>query len=199
MKWCVQYKYKSQQIFLFYSFGKSFFLIDFSRDKFRITGFSIRKNRISFGCSQDNIQITGSSIRKIRFPKLHFCFKPDYQLAKPESRIRKQSLLDQTGFPIMSIRKSEFETLANRHCYPPDPTNKPVHVIRKTVFCVEPCWSQPEFRLVQTEIPVSEAISTVPLSSSNRNPVLALSLKTDSSFSFFHSKIHLFSSFFTSN
>ncbi|KAH9799739.1 hypothetical protein KPL71_000448 [Citrus sinensis] len=100
-------------------------------------------------------KITGSSIRKTRFPKLHFCFKPDYQLAKPESRIRKQSLLDQTGFPVMSIRKSEFETLANRHCYPPDPTGKPIHVIRKTVFCVEPCWSQPEFRLVQTGNPVS--------------------------------------------
>ncbi|KAH9705964.1 hypothetical protein KPL70_012065 [Citrus sinensis] len=58
----------------------------------------------------------------------------DYRLAKPESRIRKQSLLDQTGFPVMSIRKSEFETLANRHCYPLDPTGKPVHVIRKTLF-----------------------------------------------------------------
>ena len=128
-------------MFPFHSSGKTFLLIDLSRDKFRTTGFSIRKNRICFGCSRDNIRITGSSIRKTGFPKLNFYFKPDYRLAKPENRIRKQSLLDQTGFPVMSIRKSEFETLANRHCYPLDPTGKPVHVIRKTVFCVEPCWS----------------------------------------------------------
>ncbi|KAH9768815.1 Integrase catalytic domain-containing protein [Citrus sinensis] len=51
-----------------------------------------------------------------------------------------------TGFPVMSIRKSEFETLANRHCYLLDPTGKPVRVIRKIDFRVEPCWSQPEFR-----------------------------------------------------
>jgi len=38
-----------------------------------------------------------------------FCLKSDYRLAKPESRIRKERLLDQTGFPVLSIRNSEFE------------------------------------------------------------------------------------------
>ena len=93
-----------------------------------------------------------------------FCLQSDYRLAKPESRIRKERLLDQTGFPVLSIRK--------------------------TGFAWNICWNQPDFRLSSFGNPVSDAISTIHLLPLFRLSVSLFLTKSRLLLTWFHSKIH---------
>ena len=67
---------------------KNRFLIDSSRDKFWITGFSKPISRISFGCSRVNIRIPG--------------------FIKPESRMYSGAHWMQTGHPVIQFGKLDL-------------------------------------------------------------------------------------------